>query len=358
MMMMMMMMGNTLLLLFLACFFINPASAPPTMDAPLHSINYHHRHPDGQFLGLLMAYPTEERVLQSSGVFVPDPLTPLFHLAGRRFNIGKIGNVPVVYVMSGEQMFCEAMMVTPCIGQVNAAITVQILVDTFDILGVVHYGTAGSINSSLSLGDVSVPASVALTSSWKWLDFKSEAAQSPELKFGDYNLPRQGPNLLAAVEFTPTQVYSNGLPMKETFWLPVDPKWFDLATQLQNVQLEQCLNKTDCLPETPKVVYGLLGATADVFLDNVAYGQYLFQTFNISTVDEESAAVIMVCSSNEIPGIVFRGISDMAGGEHKLLSGSLSSLAASNALSAALKFIGMFDDEGQQTEPQQQWPLI
>lgn len=44
----------------------------------------------------------------------------------------------------------------------------QILLDVFDIEGVVHYGTAGSSNDSLSLGDVSVMKYVAFTSSWKW----------------------------------------------------------------------------------------------------------------------------------------------------------------------------------------------
>jgi purine-nucleoside phosphorylase len=45
---------------------------------------------------------------------------------------------------------------------------VQILLDTFDIERIVHYGTSGSANSSLYLGDVSVPSYVAFTGSWKW----------------------------------------------------------------------------------------------------------------------------------------------------------------------------------------------
>ncbi|XP_044481993.1 uncharacterized protein LOC123208524 [Mangifera indica] len=48
------------------------------------------------------------------------------------------------------------------------SIAVQILLDVFDIEGVVHYGTAGSSNDSLSLGDVSVMKYVAFTSPWKW----------------------------------------------------------------------------------------------------------------------------------------------------------------------------------------------
>lgn len=60
------------------------------------------------------------------------------------------------------------------------------------------------------------------------------------------------------------------------------------------VQLERCVNKTYCLPEAPKVVFGLKASTADVFVDNAAYREFLFKEFEVSTVDEESAAVIMV----------------------------------------------------------------
>ena len=38
----------------------------------------------------------------------------------------------------------------------------EILVDSFDIEGIVHYGIDASVNDSLSLGDVSVPSYVSL----------------------------------------------------------------------------------------------------------------------------------------------------------------------------------------------------
>ena len=151
------------------------------------------------------------------------------------------------------------------------------------------------------------------------------------MKFGDYNLPIKGENLLAEIEFTQVQLYSTGRPMQELFWLETDPKWFNLATQLQvhhllqlfklsldnlnyhlwwiqacfqvnsplfsisqEVDLQQCLNETYCLSEKPKVAYGLRGSSADIFVDNAAYNEFLFKTLNISTVDEESAAVVMV----------------------------------------------------------------
>lgn len=284
----------------------------------------------GPYIGLVMAYPPEELALITSRLFVHNSRIPFIDLAGRRFNVGKIKNVDVIYVMTGEQT-------------VNAGITVQILLDAFDIRGVVHYGTAGSSNNSLSFGDVSVMKNVAFTGSWKWKAFKSETGQLPELDFGAFNFPVRGKNLLAKVEFTPSQLYSAGKPMEELFWLPVDSEWFDIATQLQDLELQRCLNDTYCLPETPKVIVGLRGSTADIFLDNAAYREFLFKQFNVSTVDEESAAIVMACLSNAVPSIVFRGVSDLGGGSDRLLSISRISLASVNALRVAAEFIALID---------------
>lgn len=49
--------------------------------------------------------------------------------------------------------------------------------------------------------------------------------------------------------------------------------------------------------------------------------------------------------SNGVPCIVFRGVSDYAGGEGLLSSTSLTYLAAVNALSVAVEFIGLFGEE-------------
>ncbi|KAJ9678463.1 hypothetical protein PVL29_020605 [Vitis rotundifolia] len=213
---------------------------------------------NGPFFGLLMTYPTEEIALQVSGFFVPSSDFPPVQLAG---------------------------------------ITVQFLIDTFDVVGIYHYGIAESTNNSLLIGDASVPK----------YDFKSKKGALPKLKFGDYNLPVKGENLLAALEFT------------SLFWLETDPKWFNLATQLQ---LQQCLNETYCLPEKPKVAYGLRGSS----------NAFLFKTLNILTVDEESAAIVMVKQVlfSRMPSVVFRGISNTVGGGGTL-SSSIFSLVATNA---------------------------
>ncbi|KAG8094118.1 hypothetical protein GUJ93_ZPchr0012g22005 [Zizania palustris] len=189
----------------------------------------------------------------------------------------------------------------------------------------------------MSFGDVSVPKFVAYTGAWTWKKFKSSKESGTELRFGEYNVPNGGENLLGALKFRNEELYSVGKPMKEVFWLPVDSAWFKIAEELK-VELERC-NDTFCLPTTPEVVCGLKGSSADMFLDNAEYRKFLFREFGVSTVDEESAAVVMTTTSPGVPVIVFRGISDLAGGEPTWSSTSLMNLASINALKVAVEFI-------------------
>ncbi|KNA18974.1 hypothetical protein SOVF_064490 [Spinacia oleracea] len=292
---------------------------------PLHEVVDRINNHGGPYIGLVLAFPAEQVPLLNSGLFVPNSRNPFIQLSGRKFNIGKIKGVDVIYVLTGEQT-------------VNAAITVQSLLQTFNIKGIVHYGIAGCTNTSMSVGDVGVPHSFAFTSSWKWLDFGSEETSEKELKFGAYNHPQTGENLLERIQFSPVQLFTNGKAMEEIFWFPVDAHWYNLATQLQRVKLQQCLNETACLPKEPKVVFGLRGSTANVFMSNLAFAKFLYEEFSISTADEESAAVVHASLSNGVPCVVFRGVSDVAGGEKLALAG-LSSLAAINSFKVAAKFV-------------------
>lgn len=49
--------------------------------------------------------------------------------------------------------------------------------------------------------------------------------------------------------------------------------------------------------------------------------------------------------SSGVPSIVFRGVSDLAGGEETWSSTELSSLAATNALTVAIEFIRLIGKE-------------
>jgi hypothetical protein len=64
-------------------------------------------------------------------------------------------------------------------------------------------------------------------------EFKSAEGGLTELKFGAFNFPEKGENLLAKIDFTPQQLFSAAKPMEEVFWLPIEPNFFNIATTLQ-----------------------------------------------------------------------------------------------------------------------------
>ncbi|KAF3790715.1 Bark storage protein [Nymphaea thermarum] len=290
---------------------------------------------DGPYIGLVMADADEEAALVATGLFTPRTDLPPLEFSGRRFNVGDIFGINVIYVKSGER-------------RMNAGITVQILLDVFDVCGIVHYGTAGSANDSLTVGDVSIPRFFAFTGSWKWTKATDAyGSQTAELEFGAFNVPMKGKNLLGKVEFQSEDFFSDGHEMEEVFWLELHGAWYKAAEQLQDLVLERCINET-CSSEHPKVIAGLKSSTADIYVDNAAYRDFLFQTFEVSTVDEESAAIVMTAMSGNTPVIVFRGVSDLAGGAAAAaaagsaanhLSASLSDLAYVNSVKASIEFI-------------------
>ncbi|KAI3861962.1 hypothetical protein MKW98_018245 [Papaver atlanticum] len=206
----------------------------------------------GPYVGIVMAYSTEEIAMKSSGFFIQLSLP-----FGRKFNIGSIKGTKVIYVMSGQRRN---------LGSKN--------VDKFT-----------------------------------------------EMKIGNYNLPKEGQILLGEIEFKPEEFFSVGQPMKEVLWLEIDKTWFKLAAQLKGME------------------YGLRGATADIFLDTAAYRKFIFKEFQVSTVDEESSAVVMTAMSSGVPSIVIRRVSDLAGGEGTPVSPFLGSLATVNTLNVTIKFI-------------------
>lgn len=52
--------------------------------------------------------------------------------------------------------------------QLNAGIATQLLLDLFDIKGVLHYGISGNANPGLEIGDVTIPRYWAHSGLWNW----------------------------------------------------------------------------------------------------------------------------------------------------------------------------------------------
>lgn len=115
----------------------------------------------------------------------------------------------------------------------------------------------------------------------------------------------------------------------------------------QNTKLPQCVNTT-CLPRPPKVTIVDRGMSASVFIDNAAYRTFLNSRFNATAVEMESAAVALVSHQQNLPFIVIRALSDLAGGGSDVSNEAniFSSLAAENSVDILVKFVALLPLHG------------
>ncbi|EFJ05106.1 hypothetical protein SELMODRAFT_431848 [Selaginella moellendorffii] len=300
----------------------------------------------GAHVGIVVPNMYEFTPLLEQGRFVADATIPFIDIGGRRFHIGTIHGKRSIVVISGLSML-------------NAGITTQQLLDHFRIDVVLHYGIAGSSNPSLHIADVSIASSWIHTGLWYWQRY----GQGPNdelsleqngdytrllgnLHFGSYNDPsnENSDNKLGHIYFQPEEVFPiTGTPevRQHAFKVPVSRTLYETAQrELMNLELKACLNSSSCLSSEPKVLFGLTGSSANVFLDNAAYRTLLYDKFGISSVDMESAAVALTCYAQGKPFIIFRSISDLAGGsDHSNEAIQFIDVAAENAVIAVVEFI-------------------
>ncbi|KAF2304444.1 hypothetical protein GH714_031518 [Hevea brasiliensis] len=177
------------------------------------------------------------------------------------------------------------------------------------------------------------------------------------IKFANYTVNVTGcssyDNLLNNVWYQPEEVFPvDGTPeeRQHAFWVPVDLAYFEISRTLeaylvayidQDLKLENCLNSTTCLSVAPKVVTVARGVSSSIYLDNAAYRSFIYDKFNVSPVEMETAAVALICLQQKIPFIAFRALSDLAGGgsAHSNEADIFTSLAANNSVAVVLEFI-------------------
>ncbi|XP_042498330.1 bark storage protein A isoform X2 [Macadamia integrifolia] len=243
-----------------------------------------------------------------------------------------------------------------------AGIATELLLTLFRVKGVVHYGIAGNANPQLQIGDVTIPQYWAHTGLWYWqrygegindaltLESSGDYTRSVGfLNYSDYTVDetngKSSANLLNSVWYQPEEIFPvNGTPevRQHAFWVPVNSHYFAIAKKIGNLTLEGCVNST-CLPRKPEVFIVERGCSANVFVDNAAYRQFLNTKFNVTPIDMESAAVALISLQEGIPFIAIRGLSDLAGGGSAVSNeaGIFASLAAQNSVDVVVRFIAL-----------------
>ncbi|MCQ2523642.1 MAG: 5'-methylthioadenosine/adenosylhomocysteine nucleosidase [Lachnospiraceae bacterium] len=92
--------------------------------------------------------------------------------ARRTFYVGTIGNAQVVLARCG-------------VGKVNAAVTVQMMVDKFGITQIINTGVAGSLDEKIDIGDI-VLATGAVYHDMEAIAFGYERGQVPQMDIFEF----------------------------------------------------------------------------------------------------------------------------------------------------------------------------
>lgn len=228
------------------------------------------------------------------------------HANGLTFLAGTMAGKPVLLMQSGVSM-------------VNAAMNTQLAIDRFAIKRIVFSGIAGGVDPDLSIGDVIVPQDWA-----QYLEV-SFARKTPKGWVTPEAVDPNAPPNWGMMFPRGVRMGNAAQPSKRHYSFGVDPALLDLArTVAPTVALRQCVgdatpatNAKACLPHDPKIVVGGTGVSAGVFADNAEFRDYLATAWHARVLDMESAAVAQVAYANQVPSIIFRSLSDLAGGDAK-----------------------------------------
>lgn len=181
--------------------------------------------------------------------------TEHFSYAGVSFTKGAYEEKEIVVCKSG-------------VGKVNAAMTVQLLIDRFNVGAVWFTGVAGAVDPLLDIGDI------VISSSCQQHDMDCSALGYP-------------------IGVTPYQEVSD---------FPADPLFIVLAQQAcQKI----CSNGRYL---TGRIVSG------DQFIADPVRIQQFHTKMHAVCVEMEGAAVAQVCYRNQIPYVMLRSMSDKADG--------------------------------------------
>jgi adenosylhomocysteine nucleosidase len=242
-----------------------------------------------------------------------------YHLPGRDIVAGTLDGHAVLLAESGVSM-------------VNAAMTAQSLLDHFKIERIVFSGIAGGIDPSLHVGDVVVPEEWAEPLESIFLRETPEGPKAP-------GWMAQELLLLPAYGVIASKKIDTNHEFHQSF--KADPALLDIARKVAaGLTLRACSSDKKCLEQAPQILVGGIGVSTMSFVDNAKFRDWLYTAWKARATDMESAAVGQVATINGVPFIVFRSLSDLAGGEAEANKMDVfMTLAAENSAAVVKAFV-------------------
>jgi len=275
-------------------------------------------------LAVISAYEPELKELIGEA-----KISNTYTINGRSYHAGQLAGNEVVLFLSGISM-------------VNAAMTTQTVIDYFNVSEIVFSGIAGGVNPDLNIGDVIVPEQWG---QYQEQLFARETEDGWDLGWHTGEFSNYG--MMFPQQVSVMRKGNNPDSEEKIFWFGVDPKMISVANQVvDDVELRKCTLLGKCLGTDPVVVIGGSGVSGPTFVDNADYRNWGWDTFQASALDMESASVAQVAYVNDIPFIVFRSLSDLAGGgEGANEITTFFRLASDNSAEVVLAFLEIWSEQ-------------
>lgn len=216
---------------------------------------------------IMSALPQEIAALRSSMSGLES-----IEVRGRQFHRGVIDTHNVVLTTVG-------------IGKVNAAMVTTLALDHFEFSAVLFTGVAGSLDETVGIGDVVVGERVVPHDTGVLGRGGLDRYQSGHVGF-----------------LNPTDRFGYTAP----------PEFVDrLRESLSDIRLAPVLDRE------PRVIFGTI-ATGDQFVNDEGVRRDLHVDLGAHAVEMEGAAVAQIAGHFEVPCLVIRSVSDLAGSESEI----------------------------------------
>ena len=203
-------------------------------------------------------------------------------------------------VEQASMVFCrgvlcgkEVVVVRSGIGKVNAGICSQILVDLYQVDGIVNTGIAGSLRNEINIGDLVL----------------STVAVQHDVDAGGFGYPVGEIPQLGVKEF------------------PADERLLTLAEEA-------------CREANPDIsTFKGRVASGDQFIDSKEKKKWICDTFDAYCAEMEGAAVAQAAYLNKIPYLIVRAISDKADDSAHMDYGEFEAKAVEHSVNLMLALV-------------------
>ncbi|MGJ3241478.1 MAG: 5'-methylthioadenosine/S-adenosylhomocysteine nucleosidase [Opitutales bacterium] len=243
-------------------------------------------------IAIVGAYADE--LANSRAVIDGETIEATHTINGIRFELGTAYGRPVLFFFTNTST-------------INAAMSTQVALLRFNVTHLLFAGIAGGIDHDLEKGDVAIPEGWAYHAQGAYFNPDPEEPESylvPDRRYTPY--PNFGMHHPSNV-----RVVRDGLAEAEPVALfPADPALLAIARDAVGD-----LDLTDAYGEPATIAIRDNGVAGPVFMDNAEYREFVHHTWNATVLDMESTAIGHVCWANQVPFLIIRSVSDLAGGQ-------------------------------------------